>query len=87
MNGKTILLGIKRFSSKDGKEYAILQLQHDFTNHELANGCEGFKVEEKFVPAELFGNLKDLKVGNPIEFQYNVVGSRAYITDFQTLGK
>lgn len=76
------LVGVKRFVSKKGKEYAILQLTTPFTSNEVSNGSTGLKIEEQFVPDELLNKVSDLVLNKPVGFAYDVVGNRAYVTDF-----
>lgn len=83
----TILLGYKRFTSKKGENYATLELSIPFTEREVTSGCVGVRVESKFVPSHLLDKVDSLTIGKPIGFDYNVVGDRAYISDFYTLDK
>lgn len=76
------LVGVKRFVSKKGKDYAILQLTAPFTSNEISNGSFGAKIEEQFVPDDLLDKVSDLVVGKPVGFSYDVVGNRAYVIDF-----
>lgn len=76
------LVGVKRFMSKKGKEYAILQLTAPFTENEISSGSRGIKIEEQFVPDTLLDKVNSLALNKPVSFSYDVVGSRAYVTDF-----
>lgn len=76
------LVGVKRFVSKKGKEFSILQLTTPFTDNEISSGSKGLKIEEQFVPDELLNKVNDLVLNKPVSFSYDVVGNRAYVTDF-----
>lgn len=87
-NGKpaVILLGIKHFfSNKKQTDYYVLQLSSEFNDREKENGCTGCRVEERFVPQNLYGKVSSLTVGKPIEMSFSVVGSNAYLEDFRTV--
>lgn len=77
-----ILVGVKRFVSKAGKEYAVLQTTAPFNLREQIAGSVGCKVEETFVPETLLNKVDSLKINAPIKFDYEVVGRNAYIVDF-----
>lgn len=84
---KHTLLGVKHFTSKKGKEYAVLQITAPFTQYETNAGSVGVKVEEKFVPDNLLDKASSLTVNKPIAFDYDVSGGRAYVLDFHQEGK
>lgn len=79
---KKILLGVKKFTSKKGENYCTLELEIPFNQREITNGCKGSRVESVFVPTELMDKVDTLVVGKPINIQYDVIGSKAYIIDF-----
>lgn len=85
MKETTILLGVKKFTSKEGKDYAILNVSMPFTQSEVNNGSVGINVDSKFVPTELLSKVNDLEINKPIHFDYNVVGKSAYVVDFYTV--
>lgn len=84
---KYSLLGVRKFTSKEGKNYAVLQLQKPFSQRELDSGSVGMAVEEKFVPENLYHVLPDLLVNKPVEFDYDVVGTKAYIVGIRTVAE
>lgn len=86
INVKT-LVGIRRFVSKKGQNYAVLQLNSPFSQRELSNGCSGIKSEEQFVPENLLDKVDTLVLNKPISFTYDVDGGRAYVVDFATKEK
>lgn len=84
MKNNQTLVGVKRFISKKGKEYAVLQTTVPFNDREIESGCTGIKVEEIFVPDGLMIRLDSLSINKPIHFDYEIVGNRAYVADFYT---
>lgn len=84
MNGKKILKGVKRFKSKKGSEYVVLQLVVPFSDNMVMNGCLGMAVEEVFVPDNLWSSIPSLAIDKPISLQYDVVGGRAYLIGFSS---
>ena len=85
-NVKT-LVGVRRFVSKKGQKFAVLQLNSPFSQRELTNGCAGTRVQEQFVPENLYDKVDTLVLGKPISFTYDVDGGRAYVVDFATKEK
>lgn len=85
MKENTILLGVKKFTSKEGKDYAILNVSMPFTQSETNSGSIGMNTDQKFVPSELLPKVNDLEVNKPIHFDYNVIGKNAYVADFYTV--
>lgn len=81
MKNATILLGVKKFTSKDGRNFCILETSVPFSDREIQNGCRGSRVEEVFLPDRLHGKADSLTVGGQIAFDYSVTGGRAYVDD------
>lgn len=81
MKNATTLLGVKKFTSKDGRNFCVLETSAPFSEHEIQNGCAGSRVEEVFLPEILHGKVDSLTVGGQIAFDYSVVGGRAYVDD------
>lgn len=84
MIGKKILKGVKRFKSKSGKDFSVLQLVVPFTDSMIAGGSVGMAVEEVFVPDSLIPAIDTLAIDKPINLQYDVVGGRAYLIGFSS---
>lgn len=81
-NNTVTLVGVKKFKSKKGKDYAILQTTTPFNQREEYAGCVGLKIEEIFVPDQLLEKVSTLKIGKPVHFDYEISGTRAYVADF-----
>ena len=87
MKNEIILLGIKRFTSKEGKAFAVLEVSTPFSDREQKLGCVGSRVEEIFLPDSLHGKSESLAVGSPLGIDYEVINGRAYVDDVYTLKK
>lgn len=81
MKNATICLGVKKFTSKDGRNFCILETSAPFSDREVQNGCKGSRVEEIFLPEHLFNKADTLTIGGQIAFDYTVVSGRAYVDD------
>lgn len=79
------LVGYKRFKAKNGKDYCVACVVSDFSANAI--GCVGQKVEEVFMPDEMFEYLQPQHVGKEIKFDYEVSGNRAYLTGVKVVGK
>lgn len=81
MKNATICLGVKKFTSKDGRNFCVLETSAPFSDREIQNGCKGSRVEEIFLPDHLHGKADGLTIGGQIAFDYTVVSGRAYVDD------
>lgn len=81
MKNATTLLGIKKFASKDGRNFCVLETSAPFSDREVQNGSKGSRVEEVFLPEHLHDKADSLTVGGQISFDYQVMGGRAYVDD------
>lgn len=83
-----VLLGIKRFMSKKGENYVVLQISKPFNNYEVGNGSEGRAVEEVWVNnPDLQAEASSLKLGKPIAIDYDVSNGRPFVIGFKSLDK
>lgn len=85
MKNEKILLGIKKFTSKAGKDFAVLQIAEPFVQREVDSGCVGSRVSEIFCPDDLRSQVDTLVIGKPIDLVYDVVGGRAYLVGFSSI--
>lgn len=82
------LVGYKRFvSKKNGKEFCVANVVSEYGARDKSNGCIGEKVEEIFLPEEKVIFLQPSHIGKEIKLEYELSGGRAYIVDFEILGK
>lgn len=81
MKNATTLLGVKKFTSKDGRNFCILETSAPFSDREAQYGSRGSRVQEVFLPDHLHGKADSLTVGGQIAFDYSVTGGRAYVDD------
>lgn len=80
-----ILVGVKRFTSKAGKNCEVMIIQSEFTPRMASDGCFGYNVEELFVPDNKVGFLKPGDIGHRIVIDYEISNGRAYMTGFNVL--
>ena len=84
----SVLVGFKRFNGKkDGKCYCVAEVVSDYSVREKTNGCVGRKVEEIFLPEEKVEYLNESHLGKEVKLEYELSGSRAYLVDFEVVGK
>lgn len=82
---RNILLGVKKFTSKDGQRYEIMTLASDPTDDEYLNGSFGKLTEEIFVPAPMHNRLNMDDLGKEIALDYEVTRGRAKLIGFQVV--
>lgn len=83
-----VLLGIKRFKSKKGVDFVVLQISKPFNVYEVNNGSEGRAVEEVWInEPDLQAKVSDLKLDKPISIDYDVNNGRPIVVGFKTLDK
>lgn len=78
MNEKKIL-GYRKFNSKTGKPFCILQTVTPYTDRELEYGACGSKIEEVWVPEQFHELVNPQSVGKTAHISYTVDGNKAYI--------
>lgn len=81
----SVLVGYKRFKSKKGDDYCVANVVTDYSAN--ATGCVGQKVEEVFMPDEMYEYLQPADVGKEIKLDYEVSGNRAYLTGVKVVGR
>lgn len=81
----TILVGFKRFKSKKGDDFCVANVMTEYPKS--AVGCCGSKVEEIFVPDELYDYLQPEHIGRELKLDYDISGNRAYLTSLKVVGK
>lgn len=82
-----VLLGVKKFSStKSGvqKDYEVIVVSSSFNARSVENGCFGSDVSEIFLPDNLKGRLTPANIGKEIVLDYEISGTKAYLTGFST---
>lgn len=77
------ILGFNKFTSKKGNVCCMLQLSRDFTDKELEAGSCGLRVEDAFLPAELFSIAVPDNVGKSCELYYNRNGFLANVSIYE----
>ena len=77
------IVGYRKFNSKQGKPFCILQTVTPFTDRELEHGACGSKIEEVWLPEDLHNQVNPQSVGKTAVFSYTIVGNKAYISGMQ----
>lgn len=83
----TKLVGYRKFTSKNGKEYCVAEVVSDITEREANRGFVGQKVEELFMPEDQVDIFKPTDIGKEIETTYELSGGRAYLVKVSVLSK
>lgn len=85
MNSK--IVGFKRFTSKAGKDFCVANVVTPYTDREKErNNCNGNKVQEVFLPDELYNYLGESDIGKECRLDYELSGNRAYLVGFSVVG-
>ena len=66
------LVGYKRFTSKQGKDYCVANVVSDYSLAETNKGCVGMKVQEIFIPDEQYGYLNNEHIGHELKLTYGL---------------
>lgn len=73
------VLGFRKFNSKTGKPFCILQTCKPFTDRELEYGACGQKIEEIWLPESCHAQVNPQVIGKVANITYNVQGGKAYV--------
>lgn len=82
---KCIILGVRKFSGKDGKNYEIVAVRKSFSEKDQSKGCFGETVEDVFIPENKRDFLKPEHVGKEIVFDYEINGRYANVIGFKVI--
>ena len=82
---KSILVGYKRFKGRNGKDYCVANIMTDYSKRELQYENYGRKVQEIFLPDDLYNYLEEKDIGKAVGLGYEINGNRAYLTSFKVL--
>ena len=77
------LVGYKRFLSKKNKNYCVANILMPYGPRE--DGCVGEKLEEIFMPDEMYDFLNPKHIGHEVKLDYEINGGRAYLVGFEVL--
>lgn len=83
MNDVKKLVGFKRFTSKNGKEYCVANVTSGYSVTD--KNCYGLKVEELFLPDHCVNLLNEKCLGKDIEVAYRICNGRAYLEDIKVI--
>lgn len=82
-----ILIGYKRFTGKNGKDYCVATVVSDCSARDSEYGMVGQKAEEIFLPASQLNYLQVSDIGKAVSCDYEFSGNRAYLTNFSVSRK
>lgn len=80
------LIGYRRFTGKNGKNYCVANVTSEFSAREKDNGAVGLKTQEVFLPEEQYNYLVPADCGKPATLDYEINDGRAYLTNFSVEG-
>lgn len=77
------IVGIKKFTSKDGKKCCIVFVEDDFSMFDKGNAeiCAGKKVDVVWVPDTIAHKVSDKDVGKNLVVNSTISRGKAYIND------
>lgn len=77
------ILGIKKFTSKDGKKCCMVFVEDDFSMFDKGNAeiCVGKKTDVVWVPEAIAHKLNDKDVGKNLVVTSTISRGKAYIND------
>lgn len=84
---KFLLVGFRKFTSKNGVRYCVVDVLSDYREHELKNGCFGQRASELFLPEHCTDVISSSDIGKSLQVDYDVVGNKAYISNVSVVGK
>lgn len=79
------LVGYKKFTSKKGKEYCVVNVVSPYNQRDLDRGCVGEKTEEIFLPENCLNLLAPGDIGCELNMTYDYSGGRAYLVDVEVV--
>ncbi len=77
------IVGIKKFTSKDGKKCCMVFVEDDFSMFDKGNAeiCAGKKVDVVWVPETIAHKVSDKDVGKNLVVNSTISRGKAYIND------
>lgn len=77
------ILGIKKFTSKDGKKCCMVFVEDDFSMFDKCNAeiCVGKKTDVVWVPEAIAHKISDKDVGKNLVVTSTISRGKAYIND------
>ena len=76
-----LVIGYSRFKNKDGVERLVVDVVKTPSDFDRQYGRVGMKVEQIWIPKELFDKFNNSVVGKIIECQYTVNGRYANVVE------
>lgn len=83
----TVLVGMKRGTSKKGNAYTMIHIVQDYSEVDKANGACGSCVETIFLPDVLAQKISVDDMGKKVNIGYSVFAGRASVASIEVLNK
>lgn len=80
------LIGFRRFTGKNGKNFCVATVTSAFNQHDVDNGACGERSQDVFLPDTMIDYLKPADIGKPAHLDYEITGGRAYLIGFSVEG-
>lgn len=81
------IIGYKKFSSKSGVNYCILNVQKDWSKSEQKRGAVGQTFDEIWVQDEQTKLISENSIGKEIKTLYEKVGACWQLAEFEIISK
>ena len=81
------LIGYHRFTSRKNQKFCVAYVMVPFSQREIENDYVGSKVDELFLPDDMYDLLVPADIGKDVEIEYSISGGRAYVDDFRVVKK
>lgn len=76
-----LIIGYRKFKSKKGEAFCIVQASAPYSDKELAHGACGFKCEDIFIPLEHHDKISPSCLDRTLVLTYTIQSGRAFIAD------
>ena len=76
---KKTIIGYRKFKSKKGDEFCIVQASEPYSRREEQYGACGEKVEDIFIPQDFHNLIDEFCIGKTLVLTYTIQGGKAYI--------
>ena len=77
------IIGVKKFTSKEGKAYCIVSVVREYSEQEKAfsSVCEGMTVDNVWLPANCVDKVTVKDIGKKLVLEGTYVNRKMYISD------
>ena len=81
------IIGYKKFTSKAGVKYCVLNVLQEFSNYEIKYGAIGQKVEEIWLQDELVNTINENCIGKQCKTTFEKIGNKFQLSEFEIIAK